>query len=86
VNTSFTELSRTLNDLRTAILGEPDLAAEDKLSLVADLDSLQSQLQKPAPSAAVVKTLWSGMEKLLTIGALAELGDKVGHLVAPLLQ
>jgi hypothetical protein len=85
VNTSFTDLSRVLNDMRTAVLNSPKLTDTLKLETVADIDSLQSQLQKPSPIKSVVQALWSGIEKAVTAGGLVELATRAAQLLAPLL-
>jgi len=34
------------------------LAEAEKLDTVSDIDSLQSQLQKPEPNKGIIKSLW----------------------------
>jgi hypothetical protein len=63
VNTTFTDLSRVLNDLKQAILQEPTLSDDRKPDIAADVDSLEAQLQKPEPKKSIVQMLWSGIEK-----------------------
>lgn len=86
VNTSFTDLSRALGDMRTAVLAEPKLASEQKLEVVADIEGLQAQLQKPRPDTSVIRMLWSGIEKAAAVGGLIDLVRTVGELIRPLLS
>lgn len=86
VNTHFTDLSKVLNDIRTAVLNSTKVNDTAKLETVADIDTLQSQLQKPSPNKSVVQTLWTGVEKAVTAAGLVELATKAGQLLGPLLQ
>jgi hypothetical protein len=85
VNTSFTELSRALTDARSLVLETPGVDETVKLEIVSDIDTLQGQLQKPAPNKYVVSTVWEALERTLNLAGLAELGVKIGSLIAPLL-
>lgn len=86
VNTSFTDLSRALSDMRTAALAEPELGNQQRLEVVADLESLQAQLQKPRPDTSVIRTLWSGLEKAAAVGGVVDLVRRVGELIRPLVS
>jgi hypothetical protein len=85
VNTSFTDLASVLHEMRTAVLECGSLEEQQKLEVVADIESLQSQLQKPSPSRAVVKALWSGIEKVVTAAGFGELVAGAAAMIAPLL-
>ncbi len=86
VNTTFTDLSKILTEARQAVLSEAALSEEDKLGVVADIESLQSQLQKPNPDRTVIQTLWSAIEKIATVGGVAELIKIASEHIAPLLK
>jgi hypothetical protein len=86
VNSSFADLSRVLNEMRQAVLNAPKMPDGEKLDVAADIDSLQGQLQRPAPNRSIVKTLWSGIEKAVTGAGLADLVAKAAGLIAPLLS
>src|SRR5271157_4025185 len=49
VNAKFGELGESLSDLRNAVTGS-DAAEGKKLELVADIDTIQTQLAKPEPN------------------------------------
>lgn len=85
VNTSFTDLSRALNEMRSEVLASSDIEDQQKLDIVADIDSLQSQLQKPSPERSVVKTLWAGIEKALTASGFVDLLTRAAEFIEPLL-
>lgn len=86
VNSEFTELPQVLNDLRQLIVDAPDLQDDDKLSAVANIDSLQSQLQLPKQDSSVVTALWTGIESVATAGGFADMVERVAHLLGPILS
>lgn len=86
VNTHFTDLSRVLADMRTAVQSTTTIPDAQKLAGVADIDTLQTQLQKPEPNKSVVKLLWNGIENIVTSAGFADLCVKAATLLAPLLS
>jgi hypothetical protein len=86
VNTTFTDLSRVLHEMRNAVLESPRVEDERKLEIAADIDSLQAQIQKPTPIRSLVKTLWSGIEKAVTAAGFADLVNKALPLIGPLIS
>lgn len=85
VNTNYTDLSRTLNDLKQAVLSAASMTDRDKLNAVSDIDTLQAQIQKPEPDKAVIKRIWSGIEKMVTAAGIIDITQKIGSLLTPLL-
>lgn len=49
-----------------------DIAERDKLDLVGDVDSIQSQLSKSAPNQSVIRSLWSGIKQVCEFAGLAD--------------
>jgi hypothetical protein len=86
VNTTFTDLSKVLSDAKEAIFVEPEISEDSKLEIVADMDSLQAQLQKPNPDKTVVQKLWSSIEKIAAVGGAIEFISKASELIQPLLK
>ncbi len=86
VNTTFTDLSRVLTDMKRAVLNELTLKDEQKLDIVADIDSLQAQLQKPEPKKSIIQALWSGIEKVAAVGGVIEFVHRTSELIQPLLK
>lgn len=86
VSAHYTDLSRALSELKSAVHSAPRLADEQKLSAIADIDALQAQLQKPEPNKSIVKLLWASIEKAVVAAGFVELVRNVELLVAPLLD
>lgn len=86
VNTTFTDLSRVLNELKTEFQATTTISDNQKLSVVADIDSLQAQLQKPEPRRSLVKTLWTGIEQVGKTAGLLAVIEKVHGYIQPLLE
>jgi hypothetical protein len=85
VNLEFTDLSDALDELRNEVLSSDGVSDEEKLNLAADIDALQSQLQKPEPNRGVVKSLWEGIEKAANVAGASELAVRAGQLLTQLL-
>jgi len=85
VNAKFSELGHALVELRDAITKSNALEA-DKMSLIADIDTIQSQLAKTQPSEGIVATAWEGVKAAATIGGFAEFVEKVAHLIGGFLS
>jgi hypothetical protein len=82
VNARFSDVGNALADLRQAIVASKKLTDDDKVSAVADIDAIQSQLAKPKPSGSVLKTLWSGVETLATAAGLVVNARHVANLLS----
>jgi hypothetical protein len=84
INAQFNELGSALAELRKAIT-ESDAADADKLALVADIDTIQSQLAKPAPNKGIIAAAWETVETAATIDGCVGLVQKVAGLFGGLL-
>jgi hypothetical protein len=80
VNAKFQDLAQGLLDLREAITKSDALEA-DKMSLVADIDTIQSQLAKPQPNRSIIGAAWKAVEGAAAISGCAEMVAKVAHLI-----
>ena len=85
-NTTFADLARTLTQIRQEILSHRDIPDAEKLEAVSDLDTLQAQLQKPAPDKTISQRAWDSLGKLATVGTLVELFAQAAHLIKPLIS
>jgi hypothetical protein len=85
VNARYKEVAGALVDLKQAVLQASSLTEMQKLDVVADIDSIESQLAKATPNGAVIKGAWEGVRRLDTILGLAEKVGKVAALLAPFL-
>lgn len=86
VNTSFTDLSRSLDELKSAISLTNDISNQEKLNATADIDTLQAQLQKPSPNSSIISQLWNAIEVSVTVADFAELMQRISGLIEPLLH
>ena len=77
INAKFKEAAEGLLDLKEAVKKSTDFEEEAKLEIVSDIETIQGQLSKPIPNKFVIKTLWGGIEKIATIGGVADLIQKV---------
>jgi hypothetical protein len=84
INAQFNDLGTALVELRDAITQSAAPEAE-KLSLVADIDTVQSQLAKPTPNKGIIAAAWETVKGAATIGGCADLVQRVGGLIGGLL-
>jgi len=80
IDAQFGDLGSALVELRDAIARSTAQEAE-KLSLVADIDTIQSQLAKPAPNKGIIAAAWETVKGAAAINGCAHLVSKVGGLV-----
>jgi hypothetical protein len=74
-----------LVDLKQALLQSPAVTEAQKLDVVADIDSIQSQLAKANPNRTVIQGAWEPVKKLDTVLGLADKVTKVATFLAPFL-
>jgi len=86
VNTNYGDLKSILEELRQRILESSTLDDRVKLEAVSDIDSLQSQLQKPSPNKSVVKSLWDGIQSIGKIAGFIDVVSKITMLLGPLIS
>jgi hypothetical protein len=84
INAKFGDLGQSLAELREAIT-KSDAADAQKMNLVSDIDTIQSQLAKPEPNHGIVKAAWEAVKGAATIDGCVSLVQKVSGLIAPLL-
>jgi hypothetical protein len=85
INASFSVLGKALVELRDAIAAS-DVDEQAKMIYVADIDTIQSQLAKPAPHKQIVAAAWESVKAAATIDGCAGLVMKVGTLIAGLVS
>jgi hypothetical protein len=81
IDAKFGELGQSLADLRGAITGS-QVPESTKLELVADIDTIQSQLAKPEPNRTIIKSAWEVVKGAAAINGCAVLVNKVAGLLA----
>jgi len=81
INAQFGDLGMALVELRDAITksGVPEA---EKLALVADIDTIQSQLAKPAPNKHIISAAWETVKGAAAISGCADLVAKVVGFIA----
>lgn len=84
INAQFSELGSALAELHKAIT-ESGATEAEKLALVADIDTIQSQLAKPAPNKGIIAAVWETVKTAATIDGCVGLVNKVEGLIRGLL-
>ena len=82
VNAKYQDAAGALVDLKQALLQSPAVTEAQKLNVVADIDSIQSQLAKANPNRNVIQGAWEAVKKLDTTLGLADKLTKVATLLA----
>lgn len=83
VNAKFGELGQSLSELRSAITSS-EAQESTKLELVADIDTIQSQLAKAEPNLTIMKAAWEVIKGAAAINGCTVLVHKIAGLLAPL--
>ncbi len=86
VNVRFQALGEALSDLRKAIKESDNISETQKLELVVDVDTLQTQLARPTPNRDLVSRVWEGINRAASVAGLADAAAKVAGFLAPLLS
>jgi hypothetical protein len=81
INAKFGELGQSLSELRTAITSS-EAQESTKLELVADIDTIQSQLAKAEPNRTIIKAAWEVVKGAAAINGYAVLVHRVAGLLA----
>lgn len=84
IDAKFSDLGQSLAVLREAIVAA-SISEGDKLSYVADIETIQAQLAKPMPSKGIIKAAWDGIQAAATIDGCAGFVQKVSSALAPFL-
>lgn len=80
INAKFSELGQSLAGLREAI-AKSNAPEADKMGLVADIDTIESQLAKPEPNRGIIRAAWETVKAAATINGCAGLVEKVAGLI-----
>lgn len=84
INAKFGDLGKALADLREAVTNSTVQEGE-KLSVVADIETIQAQLAKPQPSKGIISAAWQAIKTAVVVGEFADLAQRVSGLIAPFL-
>ena len=85
INAQFSDLGQALVELREAIT-KSEAAEAEKMNLVADIDTIQSQLAKPKPNMSIIKAAWDVVKGAAVIGGCASLVSNISGLIANLIS
>lgn len=81
VNAKFGDLGASLAELRDAIT-QSEAPDSQKMELVADIETIQSQLAKAEPNRGIVKAAWEAVKGAATIDGCVAVVQKVSGLIA----
>jgi hypothetical protein len=84
INAQFNELGSVLVELRDAIT-QSQVPEADKMTFVADIDTIQSQLAKPGPNKTIVAAAWETVKGAAAISGCADLVAKAAGFIAGLI-
>jgi hypothetical protein len=85
INAQFTDLGAALVELREAIT-KSEAPDSEKMSLVADIDTIESQLAKPQPNKGIIAAAWESVKAAAAIGGCVGLVERVSTLIGGLLS
>jgi len=81
VNAQFGDLGSALVELREAVT-RSDADESQKLQIVADIDTIQSQLAKPEPNRSIISAAWETVKAAAALNDCAALVDKATGLIS----
>jgi hypothetical protein len=80
INARFNDLGAALLELREAITTS-GADEGDKLALVADIETIQSQLAKPTPNKNIISAAWGTVKGAAAVGGCLGLVEKISGLI-----
>ena len=57
------------------------ISEDQKLDLTSDLATIQSQLSKTKPDKSIIQTVWSSIEKTVTVSGFVDFVAKITTLI-----
>lgn len=85
VDSRYGGIANELAELKRLLKKSPLLTESNKLGIVADIDTIQSQLAKTNPEKSVIKTIWSTIERTATLVGLTTNATRIAGLLSSLL-
>ena len=85
VNAQYEALHRALDVLKAAATTSTALSDSEKLEVAVDIESVKDQLVKREPNRNVIRSLWTGIQNIVTAAEFAEYVSRIAPLIAPLL-
>ena len=84
INAQFGDLGKALANLRAGVTKSNGSEA-DKMAVVADIETIQSQLAKPQPNRGIVSAAWGAIKAAAIVGEVTNLVEQVATFIQPLL-
>ncbi len=84
VQTRFERLYRHLDLLEHSISITDGLSNEQKISYLAEVETIKSQLAKPSPDRGIISRAWTALSALSMVPGLVELVETVRKVIGPL--
>ena len=89
IDARFSDLGQSLVKLRDAVIGSSE-SENQKMAIVADIETIQSQLAKPVPNRSIVAAAWDSLKAAATAAATVDgcvgLIHQIGAHIAPLIS
>ncbi len=85
IDARYESIGKKLIEFKQAVSNAVDIEESAKLSIVADVNSMQSQLAKPEPNRTVLRALWAGIEKMTVATSLAANVAALAPVLQPLI-
>lgn len=83
VNVKFVDAGNALSELRSEIMSA-GISDTEKLSYVADIETIEAQLVKPVPSSGVLRSVWETLKSAANVEGCAALVERIGGLLGPI--
>ncbi|MBI5763384.1 MAG: hypothetical protein HZA51_07660 [Planctomycetes bacterium] len=85
VDAKYESIANRLIEFKDVVRKASDVNDADKVSIIADIDTMESQLAKPEPNRTVLRAIWAGIEKVATATSLAANVAAIAPCLSPLL-
>ncbi len=85
VNARFADAAQALADFKDEVRSSERMDDQMKVDLVADLDSIQSQLAKRNPANSVISSVWKNIQRMATLAGLTDRATSVAGKLAEFL-
>ena len=84
MNESFVGLAEELSRLSDSVV-ESGMSEEEKLSVIADIETINGQIAKPSPNPSIVKAAWDAITGSKAL-ALIKSGSAIYKAIEPIVR
>ncbi|HEX6986117.1 MAG TPA: hypothetical protein VF170_12120, partial [Planctomycetaceae bacterium] len=85
VNARYSDVANRLAELKGEFL-RSTISEAQKLDVIADIETVQTQLAKAQPDKTIIARAWEGIRNTAALAGLIVNADKVGELLTPLIS